>query len=127
VVGSTGKKYSIRLFVRPPESLEFLYLGELAPSYMQQAPGPDFHGMARFELKPAVPSALWLQFGGLQFGNLDFAPVDRALDRLQSPTTVKDRLGVLQQLVDFWHGPVEACPYHCRYGGGIVGQESGPK
>jgi hypothetical protein len=82
-------------------------LGELAPSYMQQAPGPDFHGMARFELKPAVPSALWLQFGGLQLGNLDFAPVDRALDRLQSPTTVKDRLGVLQQLVDFWHGPVE--------------------
>ena len=25
----------------------------------------------------------------------------------QSPTTVEDRLGVLQQLVDFWHGPIK--------------------
>jgi hypothetical protein len=35
-----------------------------------------------------------------------FAPVERALDRLRSPTTVHDRLGVLKQLVDCWHGPI---------------------
>jgi hypothetical protein len=43
----------------------------------------------------------------LQLGNLDFAAVDRALDRLRSPTTVHDRLEVLQQLVHFWHGPIK--------------------
>ena len=107
VVGSVGKQYAIRLFVRSPENAGYLYLGELEPSYMQQAPGRESHGMARFELKPAIPSALWLRFGGLELGNLDFAPVDRALDRLRSPTTVEDRLGVLQQLVDYWHGPIE--------------------
>jgi hypothetical protein len=40
-------------------------------------------------------------------GNLDFTPVDRALDVLRGPTTVQDRLGVLQQLVDFWHAPIK--------------------
>jgi hypothetical protein len=45
--------------------------------------------------------------GGLQLGNVDFAPLDRALDLLRSPTTVEDRLSVLQQLVDFWHGPIK--------------------
>lgn len=34
------------------------------------------------------------------------APVDRALESLRRPTTVEDRLGVLKQLVEFWHGPI---------------------
>jgi hypothetical protein len=29
------------------------------------------------------------------------------LERLRSPATVHDRLGVLKQLVDFWHGPIQ--------------------
>lgn len=33
--------------------------------------------------------------------------IDRALDRLRSPTTVEDRFAILQQLVRFWHGPIE--------------------
>src|ERR1700722_2359524 len=37
----------------------------------------------------------------------NYGPVDRARDRLRSPTSVQDRLGVLQQLVDIWHGPIE--------------------
>jgi len=36
-----------------------------------------------------------------------FAPVEQALERLRSPTTVHGRLGVLKQLVDFWHGPIQ--------------------
>jgi len=33
-------------------------------------------------------------------------PLDLALDRLRHPATVHDRLGVLQQLVEYWHGPI---------------------
>jgi hypothetical protein len=36
----------------------------------------------------------------------DFASLDIALDLLRRPTTVHDRLGILQHLVDFWHGPI---------------------
>jgi hypothetical protein len=107
VIGSAGKERSIHLFVRPRDSLEFLYVGELEPSYVQQAPWRGNHGMARFEFRPTLPSAVWLRLGGLQLGNLDFAPLDRALDSLRSPTTVEDRLGVLRHLVEFWHGPVK--------------------
>ena len=107
VVGSAGKEHSIHLFVSLPGSPEFLYVGELEPSYMAQAPGRQNHGMARFALRPALPSAVWLRLGGLRLGNLDFTPLDRALDLLRSSTTVVVRLGVLQQLVDFWHGPIK--------------------
>jgi len=34
--------------------------------------------------------------------------LDRALDRLRGPTTVHDRLGILQHLVNFWHGPIRS-------------------
>ena len=36
----------------------------------------------------------------------DVATLDQALDRLRQPTTVHDRLAILQQLVEFWHGPI---------------------
>jgi hypothetical protein len=36
----------------------------------------------------------------------NFASLDLALDLLWRPTTVQDRLGILQQLVNFWHGPI---------------------
>jgi hypothetical protein len=63
--------------------------------------------MAMFALRPALPRALWARFGGLALGDLDFAPVDRALELLRRPTTVEDRLCILQQLVEFWHGPIK--------------------
>jgi hypothetical protein len=107
VVGSAGKERAIHLFASPPDSQEFLYLGELEPSYGAVAPGNGNHGMVWFALRPALPSALWVRFGGAPLGNLDFTLVDRALDSLRSPTTVEDRLGVLQQLVDFWHSPIK--------------------
>ena len=107
VVGSAGKERSIRLFASPPDSQEFLYVGDLEPSYKAVAPSSENHGMVCFALRPALPSALWVRFGGPPLGNLDFALVDRALDSLRRPTTVEDRLGVLQQLVEFWHGPIK--------------------
>jgi hypothetical protein len=36
----------------------------------------------------------------------EFGLTDQALDRLRGPTTVQERLGVLQELVQFWHGPI---------------------
>ena len=107
VVGSAGKERAIHLFASPPDSQEFLYLGELEPSYGAVAPVNGNHGMVWFALRPALPSALWVRFGGAPLGNLDFTPLDRALGSLQNPTTVEDRLGILQQLVDFWHGPTK--------------------
>jgi hypothetical protein len=62
--------------------------------------------MACFRLTPTLPSSILVQLGGLQLGSLDFAAVDQALARLRGPTTVQDRLGVLQELVQFWHGPI---------------------
>jgi hypothetical protein len=38
VIGSAGKERAIHLFARPLDSPEFLYLGELEPSYMAVAP-----------------------------------------------------------------------------------------
>jgi hypothetical protein len=107
VLGPKAKERAIHLFASPPDSPEFLYVGELEPSYMSVAPGKGNYGMAMFALRPALPSALWVRFGGLPLGDLDFAPVDRALESLQRPTTVEDRLGVLQRLVEFWHGPIK--------------------
>jgi hypothetical protein len=36
----------------------------------------------------------------------ELTSIDRALDKLRGPTTVQERLGVLQELVQFWHGPI---------------------
>src|SRR5262249_12896422 len=32
--------------------------------------------------------------------------LDHALDRLRQPTSVHDRLAILQNLIEFWHGPI---------------------
>jgi hypothetical protein len=36
----------------------------------------------------------------------NFTSLDLALDLLRRPTTVHDRLRILQRLVNFWHGPI---------------------
>jgi hypothetical protein len=36
----------------------------------------------------------------------EIATLDQALDRLRQQTTVRDRLAILQQVVEFWHGPI---------------------
>ncbi len=37
---------------------------------------------------------------------MDSSTIDAALDRLRSPTTVEERLSVLRELVEYWHGPM---------------------
>jgi len=106
VIGSKAKERTIHLFARLQDSVEYLYLGELESSDIALGPENESHGAARFALRPALPSQLWARFGGTALGNVDFKAVDRALASLRRPTTVEDRLGVLQVLVESWHGPI---------------------
>jgi hypothetical protein len=101
-----GDTRVIELFVRPPDARQYLYAGQLARSYMQQFPGGEGAASASFRLQQTLPSRVWLELGGLRLGDTDHASVDLALDRLRQPTTVHDRLGVLRQLVNYWHGPI---------------------
>jgi hypothetical protein len=105
-VGSEGRKYSIRLFVRPPQARDYLCAGELGPSNRAQSGGREHCAAAWFDLKPTLASSVWLELGGLRPGDFDFAAVDQALDRLKCPTTIHDSLEILRSLVNFWHGPI---------------------
>jgi hypothetical protein len=106
VVGRQAKRREIHLFVRSRGSDRYLYVGKLGPSYVQIHGVGKPHGAARFRLSPALPSEVWMGLGGLHPGDLDHAAVDAALDRLRNPVNVEERLWVLQQLVDYWHGPI---------------------
>jgi hypothetical protein len=59
-------------------------------------------------LSPALPSEVWNELGGLELCDLDDATIDAALNRLRHPTTVEERLWVLEQLVAYWHGQVQS-------------------
>jgi hypothetical protein len=106
--GSSQKNCPIHLFVQPAQAEKYLYVGQLQPCCRTEIPAERSHGKAFFGLVPALPSAVWERLGGLQLGDLDFTAVDRALDRLRCPLTAEDRFGVLQQLVKYWHGPIQA-------------------
>jgi hypothetical protein len=103
---SRRKDYEIRLFVRPPRAQKYLYAGKLAPRYVLVFSLHENRGIANFRLEPTLPSNVWVQLGALRLGALDVVTVDRALARLRHPTTVHDRLAILQQLIEFWHGPI---------------------
>jgi hypothetical protein len=103
---SRNKDCAIRLFVRHPQAQKYLYAGELAPSYVLQFSLRENRGIATFKLGPSLPSSVWVQLGALRLGDLDVVALDHALDRLRQPTTVHDRLAILQRLIEFWHGPI---------------------
>jgi hypothetical protein len=97
----------IRLFVRPIHSDKFLYAGDLEPACRFMISGKANCGEAYFTLSPAFPSGVWGELGGLKIGNLDHSAIDAALDRLREPTTIEDRLWVLERLVTYWHGEIQ--------------------
>jgi len=96
----------IRLFVRPHDSENYCYVGDLAPACRFTLGGKENCGEAYFALSPALPSEVWIELGGLKLGDLDHAGIDAALDRLRSPIDVEDRLLVLDQLIHYWHGQI---------------------
>jgi hypothetical protein len=107
-IGGSGDKRTIELFVRPGQAGPYLYGGQLRCSHTQSFPAPARNGpaSAMFHLKQTLPSRIWIELGGLRLGDDDHASVDLALDRLRHPTTVHDRLRVLERLVNYWHGPI---------------------
>lgn len=107
VLPSSEKKHQIRLFVRPPGAEKFLYAGELGPSHVFVESITADRGAAHFYLTPTLPSKVLAELGGLRLGEMGVAGLDEALDRLKQPTTVRDRLDILRQVVSFWHGPVK--------------------
>ena len=106
VVGPQAEVRKIHLFVRGAGSGRYLYVGEVGPSHRYGFSGYDSHGEASFDLRPTLPSGVWAVVGGFRPGDPDHAAVDAALDRLRSPIGVEERLGVLRQLVEYWHGPI---------------------
>jgi hypothetical protein len=99
-------KHPIELFVRPVDARKYLYAGQLAPSHTQSFPAREGPASAAFHLKQTLPSRVWIELGGLRLGDFDYASVDAALDQLRQPTTVHDRLSILERLVNYWHGPI---------------------
>jgi hypothetical protein len=107
VLASSERKYSIRLFVRPPQAEKYLYAGELTSFCVLVKSIDADRGAANFKLAPTLPSKVLAELGGLRLGDMDVAGLDQALDSLKYPTTVHDRLEVLRHLVNFWHGPIK--------------------
>jgi hypothetical protein len=97
----------IHLFARRPDEDRFAYLGRLGQSHSwgSGSPGRNF-GEAWFRLSPPLPSRVWAALGGLRLDGLDSTSLDSALARLNQPAAVEERLAVLRQLVDCWHGPI---------------------
>jgi hypothetical protein len=106
VLPSSERKHSIQLFVRPSGAERYLYVGELAPPSVLVKSLDAEVGAAHFKLSPILPSRVLAELGGLRLGDTDVATVDQALDRLKQPSTLHDRVSVLQKLVHYWHGPI---------------------
>lgn len=97
----------IRLFVRPPGTERYRYVGELGPACKFTISGGGGNcGEAYLELSPALPSEVWGELGGPRPGDLDHDALDAALGRLRHPANVEERLWVLRRLVEYWHGPI---------------------
>jgi hypothetical protein len=96
----------ICLFVKPRGSARYRYVGELKPANTFKSGGKENFGEASFRISPALPSDVWVALGGLHPGSLDHPSLDLALERLREPTSVEDRLDILREVVNYWHGPI---------------------
>jgi hypothetical protein len=107
VLAGSSRNYSIRLFVRPSQSEKYLHVGELTHlSVLIKSIHAD-RGAVHFKLTPTIPSKVLAELGGLHLGEMDVVVLDEAFDRMKQVTTVRDRLDILQQVVNFWHGPIK--------------------
>ncbi|MCE9530263.1 MAG: hypothetical protein K8T89_03880 [Planctomycetes bacterium] len=97
----------IYLFVRPRDAERFTYVGQLAPAnpYGSVSGGKDF---GAFELAPILPSRVWELLGGLSPGQMDASALDQSLQRIDRAQSVHERLEILRQFSEFWHGPIDS-------------------
>lgn len=106
IFGQEARGRAVHLFVRSSASQDYMYLGECHPSCTMRSGSSDNYSEARFELKITLPSSVWAEIGGPETGDLNHAAVDSALAQLVHPTTVQQRLAILQTIVEYWHGPI---------------------
>ncbi|MEM7346214.1 MAG: hypothetical protein AAF485_18390, partial [Chloroflexota bacterium] len=63
--GNAPEKRNIFLFIRSDDSvLEFMFVGNLDPSYSFGKTADQIVGSANFNMKTTLPSEIWQKFGG---------------------------------------------------------------
>jgi hypothetical protein len=106
VRGQRDKDRPIFLFVGLSGPNSFTYVGQTSPCYSY---GVDrFHpfGIAYFELSKSLPSRVWSTLGGPDAVEADHAALDAALEHLGRNPSVQERLVILRQVAEYWHGPL---------------------
>src|SRR5271168_3452608 len=66
VIGGQAGGRMIYLFVRPEGSERYLYVGKLGPAHCYGFSGHGSLGEAYFDLRPVLPSEVWIELGGLR-------------------------------------------------------------
>ncbi len=104
---SRERQLPIHLFARNINDDHHVYIGRLSPSHSWRGPSPGQNfGEAYFDLSPPLSSRVWASLGGLRPNDGDDATLDAALARLRGPLALEERLGILRQIVEYWHGPI---------------------
>jgi hypothetical protein len=113
-LGVDGRRLPIILFARPLGSNSFRCLGHLEPSSSGGTASLEngflYLTGAEARLYPTLPSQVWAELGWPErVDNPEAtAALDEALQRLGTDLRVEQRLEILQQLVEYWHGSPEA-------------------
>ena len=96
----------IWLFLKRPEWDDYAHVGQLEPAYSWGGKVGSWH--ADFDLESVLPGALWAEFHGPEFRVPDPARLDAAFKRLGQTADADTRFAVLQEFVEYWHGPIGA-------------------
>lgn len=106
VMAGRKKDRTIHLFAKGIASEQFTYIGTLRPSHRMTLPSGGMHGAADFDLTPSLPSKTSGKLTGFNPGSLDHLAVDKMLARFADPIDVDERLQILQQVAEYWHGQI---------------------
>ena len=107
VTGQSQDTRPIHLFIRPPEAHEFTFAGWLSNSHVRGIGGEHPFGIADFTLSPTLPSTLWCSIGGLSVPGNEDVDIDQVIESLASPQSSQSRFSILEQLINYWHGPCQ--------------------
>ena len=106
VIAARNWHPTIHHFARNDQRQTYLYLGKSGPSHQQSYRRSDGDSGAEFDLCPAIPSEVWQSLGGYEPGDLNHGRIDAALHRLRENTTTADRMEILRDVAEYWHGPI---------------------
>jgi hypothetical protein len=104
--GSRQEERTIHLFVRRELADPFTYVGQLLATHSWGVTREYEFGFARFELSATLPSRVWEKLGGPASVGPNVFALDQSLHDLTSSSSVNERLAILRQLAEYWHGPI---------------------